>query len=247
MGRVLDVLVVDDEPHAVRRLCLLCDRLDGIRVVGTATDGLEGLRMLEALRPDVVLLDVAMPGLDGMAVARAAGNAATPPAIVFVTAHNRFAVEAFDLAAADYLLKPVALDRLDRALRRFPSTPLLPAAPAQPRPAPDLWIPRNGNLVRIPVSTLDLVEAERDYVRLHVGTRSFLMSGTITELEHRLEPDLFVRVHRSWIVRWSLVSSMERAPASGWSIILPDGRPIPVGRTFLSRLRPLRQASPGTA
>ncbi len=236
MGRVLDALVVDDEPHAVRRLCLLCDRLDGVRVVGTATDGREGLRMLEALRPDVVLLDIAMPGLDGMTLARAAANASTPPAIVFVTAHDCFAVEAFDLAVADYLLKPVSLDRLDRALRRLP---LHRAAPTQPPSDLDLWVPRNGNLIRVPISTLDLVEAERDYVRLHIGTRSVLMSGTITKLEHQLKPDLFVRVHRSWIVRWSLVSAMKRAPAGGWAVVLPDGRSIPVGRTFLSRLHPL--------
>ncbi len=244
MDRVLDVLVVDDEPHAVRRLRLLCARLDGVRVVGTATDGLEGLRMLDALRPDVVLLDIAMPGLDGMAMARAARNATTPPAIVFVTAHDRFAVEAFDLAAADYLLKPVSLDRLDRALQRFSSAPPPSAALAKPQPAPDLWVPRNGNLVRVPVATLDLVEAERDYVRLHIGARSFLMSGTITELERRLEPDLFLRVHRSWIIRWSLVSAVNRASTGNWSVVLSGGRLIPVGRTFLSRLHHLHQADP---
>ncbi len=210
--------------------------------MGTATDGREGLRMLEALSPDVALLDVDMPGLDGMALARAVAGASTSPAVVFVTAHERFAVEAFDLAAADYLLKPVSLDRLDRALRRLQPPRLPSAAPAQPGPSLDLWVPRNGNLVRIPTSTLDLVEAERDYVRLHVGTRSFLMSGTITSLERRLDPNLFVRVHRSWIVHWPHVSAMERLSTGGWSVVLQNGRHIPVGRTFVPRLHPLRRA-----
>lgn len=229
----LDVLIVDDEPHAVRRLCLLCARLDGVRVIGTAADGQDALRLLETSRPDVVLLDIAMPGIDGMAVARAAVASTTPPAIVFVTAHDRFAVQAFDLAAADYLLKPVALDRLDRALQRLRPA-LSPSALASTH---DLWVPRNGHVLRVPTSSLEQVEAERDYVRLHVPARSFLMSGTITELEHRLDPALFVRVHRSWIVRRDLVSRLERAPTGGWTVILLDGRPIPVGRTYLPRLR----------
>lgn len=234
----LDVLIVDDEPHAVRRLCLLCARLDGVRVIGTAVDGHAALGMLESLRPDVVLLDIAMPGIDGMTVAQATLACETPPAIVFVTAHDRFAVQAFDLAAADYLLKPVAIDRLDRALQRLKPVPstagtILPASIS----SQDLWVPRNGHLLRVPISSLERVEAERDYVHLHVAARSFLMSGTITELESRLDPAVFVRVHRSWIVRRLLVTKLRRTSAGGWIVILLDGTPIPVGRTYLAQLR----------
>lgn len=98
-GRTLNVLAVDDEPHAIRRLRLLCARLDRVRVTGTANDGSAGLRLLATLRPYVLLLDIAMPGIDGMAVARAVAASEKPPAIVFVTAHDHFAVQAFDLAA----------------------------------------------------------------------------------------------------------------------------------------------------
>jgi two-component system response regulator AlgR len=238
----LNVLVVDDEPHAVRRLCLLCARLDGVHVTGTANDGHEGLRLLATLRPDILLLDIAMPGLDGMAVARAVADSEKPPAIVFVTAHDHFAAQAFDLAVADYLLKPVTQERLDRALKRIRPLASSVAAPgAAPAPASgrsrDLWVPSGGQLCRVPVATIDLVEAERDYVRLHVGTRSFLMSGTLTSLESRLNPDLFLRAHRSWIVRRSHVSAMKRVPSGGWVAVLSDGREIPIGRKFLPGMR----------
>ena len=233
-GPTLSVLVVDDEPHAIRRLCLLCGRLDGVHVAGTANDGSEGLRLLAILRPDVLLLDIAMPGLDGMGVARAVAASEKPPAIIFVTAHDHFAVQAFDLAVADYLLKPVTQERLDRALRR-----IRPSASSEPAsgPSQDLWVPSGGQLCRVPITTIDLVEAERDYVRLHVGTRSFLMSGTLTSLESRLHPELFVRAHRSWIVRRSHVSAMKRLPTGGWVAVLTDGRQVPIGRKFLSRIR----------
>ena len=237
-GATLRVLVVDDELHAIRRLCLLCARLDGVQIAGTANGGSEGLRLLATLRPDVLLLDIAMPGIDGMAVARAVAALETPPAIVFVTAHDRFAVQAFDLAVADYLLKPVTQERLDRALKR-----IRPLASLSPAPAPasarcqDLWVPSGGQLCRVPVTTIDLVEAERDYVRLHVGTRSFLMSGTLTSLESRLNTEQFVRAHRSWIVRRAHVSGMKRLPSGGWVAVLTGGRQIPIGRKFLSRFR----------
>ena len=237
-GPALRVLVVDDEPHAVRRLCLLCTRLDGVDVAGTANDGGEALRLMATLRPDLLLLDIAMPGIDGMAVARAVAASEKPPAIVFVTAHDHFAVQAFDLAVADYLLKPVTQERLDRALKRI--RPLASSSPAPApvaRPSQDLWVPSGGQLRRVPVATIDLIEAERDYVRLHVGTRSFLMAGTLAGLESRLDPDQFVRAHRSWIVRRSQVSAMKRVPTGGWVAMLSDGRQIPIGRTFLTRIR----------
>ncbi len=237
-GPALRVLVVDDEPHAIRRLCHLCARLDGVHVTGTANDGSEGLRLLATLRPDVLLLDIAMPGIDGMAVARAVAASERPPAIVFVTAHDHFAVQAFDLAVADYLLKPVTQERLDRALQRIRPLPSASAAPAPASgPSQDLWVPSGGQLCRVPVTTIDLVEAERDYVRLHVGTRSFLMSGTLTSIESRLNPDQFVRAHRSWIIRRSQVSAMKRVPAGGWVALLKDGREIPIGRKFVTRFR----------
>ena len=112
----LRVMVVDDEPLAVERLQLLLARLEGVTVAGTANDGEAALRIAEAVAPDLVLLDIAMPGMDGIDVARALSKSAVDPAVVFVTAFDNFAVAAFDVAAIDYLMKPVQPDRLERAL-----------------------------------------------------------------------------------------------------------------------------------
>ena len=114
----LRTLIVDDEPLAVERIQVICAGIDEIRVVGTASDGAAALRLVDALSPDLILLDMTMPELDGLGVARALTDKETPPAVIFVTAHEDFAVEAFDLEAVDYVLKPVAADRLERAIER---------------------------------------------------------------------------------------------------------------------------------
>src|ERR1044071_8130357 len=117
-GRALRVMVVDDEPLAVERLQLLLARLEGVTVAGTANDGEAALRIAEAVAPDVVLLDIAMPGMDGIDVARALSESDVDPVVIFVTAFDNFAVAAFDVAAIDYLMKPVDPARLERALAR---------------------------------------------------------------------------------------------------------------------------------
>jgi len=114
----LRTLIVDDEPLAVERMQVLCCKMDDIAVVGTASDGAAALRLVEALHPDLVLLDMTMPEVDGLSVARSLAKKSTRPAVVFVTAHDNYAVEAFDLDAVDYVLKPVAAERLERAIAR---------------------------------------------------------------------------------------------------------------------------------
>ena len=109
---VLRALIVDDEPLAVERLQVICAGLPGLAVAGTASDGAAALRLVAALKPDLILLDMTMPELDGLSVARALAGEADPPAVIFVTAHDSFAVEAFDLDAVDYVLKPVSPERL---------------------------------------------------------------------------------------------------------------------------------------
>lgn len=117
----LRTLVVDDEPLAVERLQILCAQIDGVQLVGTASEGAAALRLIEALKPDLVLLDIQMPGGDGMSVTRALQNVSDRPAVIFVTAFDQFAVAAFDVAAVDYLLKPIAAERLERAIARVRS------------------------------------------------------------------------------------------------------------------------------
>jgi two-component system response regulator AlgR len=234
-------MIVDDEPLAVERLQMLCAREPRIALVGTATDGEAALRLIEALKPDLVMLDIAMPLLDGIGVARAVGRMGIRPAVIFVTAFEGFAVEAFDLAAIDYMLKPVAHDRLTRAIDRVEAALRTRAtegtpAPAEPQPdwAEEFWVPHRSELIRIATDQIDRIEAERDYMRLHVGSHSYLLHQTISSLEERLDPQQFVRLHRSHIVRRDHIARLRHDGSGVWFAALTDGNEIRIGRTFLA-------------
>ncbi|MBP8232431.1 MAG: response regulator transcription factor [Rhizorhabdus sp.] len=233
-------LVVDDEPLAIERLQILCAREPMIDLVGTASDGEAALRLLEALEPELLLLDIAMPGLDGIGVARAIEQRATRPAVVFCTAFDQYAVTAFDLSATDYLLKPVAQDRLARAVQRVVERRKAPPeAAAASDHAQEFWVPHRSEMIRIAAQDIDRVEAERDYMRLHVGQRSFLLHQTITEMERRLDPTLFVRLHRSTIVRRDRIARLSHDGMGVWHAILTDEEKIRIGRTYLPAARAL--------
>ncbi|MBG6119608.1 MULTISPECIES: LytR/AlgR family response regulator transcription factor [unclassified Sphingobium] len=237
-------MIVDDEPLAVERLQMLCAREQRIALVGTATDGEAALRLIEGLKPDLVMLDIAMPLLDGIGVARAVGRMGIRPAVIFVTAFEGFAVEAFDLAAIDYMLKPVAHDRLTRAIDRVEAVlrnraPEGIPAPAEPQPdwAEEFWVPHRSELIRIATDQIDRIEAERDYMRLHVGSHSYLLHQTISSLEERLDPQQFVRLHRSHIVRRDHIARLRHDGSGVWFAALVDGNEIRIGRTFLANAR----------
>lgn len=236
----LRTLIVDDEPLAIERLQLLCAREPGIALVGTASDGHQALRLAEALQPDLVMLDISMPELDGMAVARALGDAPHKPAVIFVTAFDAFAVEAFDLAAVDYLLKPVSPDRLTRAVARVAERRETPPEAPAPAPSPyaqEFWVPHRAELIRIAAQDIDRIDAERDYMRLHVGQRSFLLHQTITALEERLDPQHFIRLHRSTIVRRDRISKLRHDGSGVWYADLIDGNEVRIGRTYLNHAK----------
>ena len=161
----LRTLIVDDEPLAIERMQILCAEQEGITLVGTAADGAAALRMIESLGPDLVLLDIAMPELDGMAVAKTLGrqSGSSSPAIIFVTAFDSFAIEAFDLAAVDYLLKPVSADRLRRAVDRVAERRRIPSAEVSaPEPVDEFWVPHRSELVRIAANDIERIDAERE-------------------------------------------------------------------------------------
>lgn len=233
-------LVVDDEPLAIERLQILCAREPMIDLVGTASDGEAALRLLDALEPELLLLDIAMPGLDGIGVARAIEQRATRPAVVFCTAFDQYAVTAFDLSATDYLLKPVAQDRLARAVQRvIERRKAPPEAESLSDHAQEFWVPHRSEMIRIAAQDIDRVEAERDYMRLHVGQRSFLLHQTITELERRLDPTQFVRLHRSTIVRRDRIARLSHDGMGVWHAVLTDEEKIRIGRTYLPAARAL--------
>ena len=238
----LRVLIADDEPLAAERLQLLLARAEGAQLVGTASDGDSAINLTEALHPDLLLLDIAMPGLDGIAVARALAAQSPSPAVVFVTAFDQFAVAAFEVAAVDYLMKPIeparlqkALDRARVHLRHRGEEEALSAAPSAF--LDEFWASDRTGLVRIASRDVDRVTAERDYMRLHVGARSWLIHHSMASLEERLDPQLFVRLHRSAIVRRDFITGFSRNPSGRWIARLGDESEQPVGRLYADRVR----------
>ena len=222
---------------------LLLARCDGIDLVGSASDGESAVRMTDALKPDLLLLDIAMPGLDGIEVAKALALQTPSPAVVFVTAFDQFAVAAFEVAAVDYLMKPVDPVRLQRALER--ARDYIRFRRETPAKAPtktsewldEFWASDLTGLVRIASRDIDRVSAERDYMRLHVGKRSWLIHHSMAALEEGLNPELFVRLHRSAIVRRDFIAGFTRNPSGRWIARLSDGTEQPVGRLYSDRVR----------
>jgi len=211
-----------------------------VTLVGTANDGEGALRIAEAVAPDVVLLDIAMPGMDGIDVARALSESDVDPAVIFVTAFDNFAVAAFDVAAIDYLMKPVDPARLERALDRVRDH-LAGGGRTGVRPetahVEEFWVPDHNGLVRISASDIHRVTAERDYMRLHVARRSWLIHHSMAALEEGLDPEIFVRLHRSAIVRKDFITGFTRNPSGRWIARLGDGSEQPVGRLYSDRVR----------
>ncbi len=236
----LRTLIVDDEPLAVERVQVICAELPAVSVVGTASDGAAALRLAEKLEPDLVLLDMTMPELDGLGVAQHFAAQEQAPVVIFVTAHDHFAVEAFDLEAVDYVLKPVSAERLERAIERAVARRGQRRQKAS-RFLDELWVPHRSELLRIAVNEVHQIDAERDYVRLHVGGpdagRSYLLLQTIAGLEERLDPEQFIRIHRSTILRRDNIRGLRHDGLGVWSAELVNGEALRIGRTYLARVK----------
>ena len=237
----LRTLIVDDEPLAIERLVLLCSQFPELSLIGTASDGEIALRLATALSPDLVLLDIAMPAIGGMDVAKQLGDGERAPAIVFCTAFDGFALAAFDVAAVDYLLKPVTPEGLARAIARarIKAGGNEGRAPAQPDWIEEFWVPYRSEMVRIAAIDVDRIDAMRDYMSLQIGARSFLLHRTLADLERRLDPARFIRVHRSTIVRRDFVARLRHDRLGTWYAILADGAEVRIGRSYLSATKTL--------
>lgn len=240
----LRVLLVDDEPLAMERLEALIADIPDVVVVGKALDGVEAAEKIESDPPDLALLDIQMPHRDGMSLAKALKGAPETD-VVFVTAFHQFAVEAFDVDAVDYLLKPVEPGRLKLALDRTrrrrdaglrPETTFEPNEPAEPPVAEPysgtVWVRRPRGLVRVELADVEWIEAARDYVLLHTLSRSHMYRTTMEALSRRLDPVLMVRVSRSAFVRRDAVVRAQRRGRGSLVLELTDGAEVPVGNTY---------------
>ena len=266
MRQPLRVLLADDEPLALRRLKLALAAMPDVQVVGAVADGVQTIDAMRELQPDAVLLDIKMPLADGFEVAEAIEDAGAP-ALIFVTAYDSYALRAFETSAVDYLLKPVEFDRLaaalDRARERRAAqdagkraqelSDVLDAlrrenrgrdSPAYER---EFWIRERGRFFRVPVSEIERIEAERDYVRLHWDGRTLLYRETMTNLEERLDPETMLRVHRSAFVNWARLKSVRRDLGGRLYAVLASGAEVPVSRAYASRVLAELKARPATA
>ena len=237
----LRTLIVDDEPLAIERMQVLCAEIAQLAVIGTASDGEAALRLAEKLKPDLLLLDMTMPGMDGLAVARQLARRGNAPAVIFVTAHEDFAVQAFDIDAVDYVLKPVGGERLERAVDRAISRRERATAGGGEWLS-EFWVPHRSELLRIEAAHVERIDAERDYVRLHVGHadgqgRSYLLLQTIAGLEGRLDPQRFLRIHRSTILRRDLIRGLRHEGLGVWCVELDNGEALRIGRTYLRKVK----------
>ncbi len=232
------VLIVDDEGPARERLRRLLAAFDDLQVVGEARDAEEALSQVAALTPDAVFLDVQMPGASGLDVA--ASLPEPPPAVVFVTAHDRYAVQAFDNAALDYLLKPVEPDRLARAIQRLRAAPRI-AARASLGAAAQLLIPERGRTHVVRCADIEWLQAADNYVELHFAGRSLLMRRTLAGLLCDLGPG-FVQVHRSAAVALARVQSVRPRERGDAEVLLGSGAQVPCSRQYRSALMARLQA-----
>lgn len=239
----LKVLLVDDEPAALERLSALFAQIPDTRLVGLARNGREAAHAIAELAPDLVMLDIQMPELSGLALASELPPEGRPE-IVFVTAFETYAADAFAVEAADYLLKPVRFDRLRQAVERARRRRTLQkafeqaeAAPARENDLDGLWVATRHGHVRVAVDDIDWIEAAKDYVLLHTPTRSHIHRITMSALEQALDPAKMIRVHRSAFVSPDRVEAVNRLGKGLIALVLRDGVAVPVGPTYVKAVQ----------
>ena len=250
-SRLLRVLAVDDEAPARAELAYLLDRDPRVGSVLTAGDGMEALRLLETEQVDALFVDIRMPGLDGLDLARVLRRFASPPAVVFVSAYDSHAVEAFDLRAVDYVMKPVREERLTEAVRRVDEARALAATPSAAAPAAaddeSIAVELAGVTRFVKRSDVRYVEAHGDYARLVTDEGRHLVRVSLAHLEEEWADAGFVRIHRRWLVSLAAIDEV-RSDGGRMSLRVGDAV-LPVSRRHTRELRDrlVRSARPGRA
>jgi two-component system, LytTR family, response regulator len=234
---VLRAVIVEDEPLALARLSRLLQRHGDVRVVGEAGNAADAMTLIQAHQPELLFLDIEMPRANGFELLHAIERIPRP-VVIFTTAHPEFAHQAFEVNAADYLVKPFDDERLTRAMeraRRLLTAPQHnPAPPARHRERYAVRV--RGEIVLVNVADVEWVSAEGNYARLHAGEKSYLIRDSMQRLEETLEPTLFARVHRSAIVNLTRVKKLVLDRDGSYEIVLESGATVPVGATYRSRV-----------
>ena len=238
----LRALIVDDEAIARRRIRRLLRSVEGMAIAGECGDGTSALATIDGTRPDLVFLDVQMPGLDGFDVI-ARLQAECIPAIIFVTAFDRYALRAFDVHAVDYLLKPIAPARLRVAIERARDRlargdhqpglrSLAREAQERPRYLTRLSVRARGRVMLVDVEAIDWIQAADNYVTVHASGREYLLRETLATLERQLDPDRFVRIHRSTIASLDRIAELQPSSHGDFDVRLRDGTRLTLSRSW---------------
>jgi two-component system, LytTR family, response regulator len=241
----LRVLIADDEPLARRTLREHLRDLDWIDVAGEYGDGLSAIRAVDELRPELLFLDIRMPGASGIAVAE---QIAHRPYIIFTTAYDRYAVTAFEIGALDYLLKPFGRERVHAVLARAREALEhgLPAVAARAhvltpsKPLSHVFVKERGRMLAVALERVERLEACDDYVALYAEGRRHLLHARLHDLAARLEPSRFVRVHRSHVVNLGFVAAIEPRDGARSTIVLSSGARVPASRAGSAQIKSAR-------
>jgi two-component system LytT family response regulator len=243
---MMRVAIVDDEPLARGILRELLAAHDDVEIVAECGNGFEAVKAVSDLKPDLLLLDVQMPKLDGFDVLDLVGGELP---VIFITAYDEYAIRAFDVHAVDYLLKPFSGDRLGEALDRArervrthepaPVRDIVSVARPDRVPLQRILIRDRADVHVIPVGKIDYLESQDDYVAVRTGGKTYLKEQTLAELEKLLDPGAFVRIHRRYILNLVRLAKIELAVTDSRIAILTDGTQLPVSRSGYARLREL--------
>lgn len=249
MARPIRTLIVEDEPLARERLKMYLAAEPDVEIVGECADGRAAVASIRSLAPDLVFLDIQLPELDGFGVVEEVG-AERMPVVIFVTAYDRHAMRAFDVYALDYLLKPYKSERLRRAVERARAQvrggkgealgeqllSLLASVRPGPRYVERLMMRSPGRVYFIRADEIDWVDAEGNYVRIHAGSETHFLRETLGGMEARLDPNKFVRIHRSAIVNVESIKELQPLFSGDYTVILRGGERLTMSRGHKDRL-----------
>lgn len=243
---MIHAVVADDEALARAKLRQLLSEERGIDVVGEAANADETFELVRATKPQVVFLDIQMPGMDGLDIAAelCSGKSGPAPHIIFTTAHDQYALRAFEVHAVDYLLKPFTRERLGSAVERARKQISLDGQQQDPAAAHGRYAARivfksRGRIVFLPMSDIRWISAEENYVRIRTATETHLLRETMARLQEKLDPEVFLRIHRSSIVNLQFVKEVRTEPDGEYSVMLLNGEKLGMSRSYRARITDL--------
>jgi two-component system LytT family response regulator len=244
----MKILIVDDEPLAREGMRLLLEDEAGIESIAEARDGAEAVAQIRARKADLVLLDVQMPEVDGFGVLRELGADAMPP-VIFITAHDEYAIQAFEVNAVDYLLKPVTRERFQQALARVRERAsaqefdnghvhaLLQQLASRPKYLARVALRTAGRITFVKVEDILYMQAAENYVQLHLRNARHLLHVPIATLEASLDPEMFLRIHRSLVVNVKHVQELETGPHGEYIVVLEGGAKLQSSRSYHEKIK----------